>query len=63
MSAIESNLPLNLNIYDVQGKLVFAETYKAKSKQSINVSSFNNGVYFIRLQTDKNVYKQNLIKN
>lgn len=49
-----------IEIYDVKGSLVFANKYRRL--KGIDVSSFKNGQYVLKLQTEKTVYTQSFIK-
>ena len=53
----------NVLIYDVMGQLVFQSNIQ-NSKSEINISSFDNGIYFVRLMDgDGNmVYSEKVIK-
>ncbi len=61
MTDINSKNPLALNIFNLQGQIVFSNMLHANSKQIINVSSLNKGLYFITVQSDNAVYKQKFI--
>ena len=53
----ETNVILNLNIYDVTGKLILSEKFKANNtKNQIRVKSpiTSRGIYIISLNSDKN---------
>ena len=49
-----------LTLYDVKGNTLYNETHKQYSE--INMSSFANGVYYIRLENNQGVAVQKVIK-
>jgi photosystem II stability/assembly factor-like uncharacterized protein len=51
----ENNLPINVQVTDAMGKIVFQKIYKDKSQlwlRSIDLRDFNSGVYFMKLEND-----------
>jgi len=46
--------PVSIDIYDVQGKVVYTEKTTLVNNHSINVSALENGVYHIILSVDNN---------
>ncbi|MEI6346756.1 MAG: T9SS type A sorting domain-containing protein [Bacteroidota bacterium] len=51
----------NLNILDVTGKLVYTNTIEANSNHNIDVANFAKGVYFVKINNNKNQFVQKLI--
>ncbi len=49
-----------LKILDITGKMIF-EKATINKKETIDLSGFGNGVYFIKIQTDKEIFSQKLI--
>ncbi|HEV7232417.1 MAG TPA: CHRD domain-containing protein, partial [Bacteroidia bacterium] len=61
-----SGLPVQVVMYDMTGKEVYAQNNKLGSGSnvlSLNMTDFVNGIYFIRIQSDKQVLTQKIIKN
>ncbi len=52
-----------INIFNVQGQLISFEKVRASSLTSINTSNFDNGIYFITINTKKGVKNFKLIVN
>ena len=54
----------NIQIIDVQGKILYQEQVSPNDTllYSIDVANFKNGIYFIRIQTDKTIIVKKLIK-
>ncbi len=52
----------NVSIIDVNGKLILKTTINATSN-SINISQLNNGIYFVRIETEKGILTKKLVKN
>ncbi len=54
---------LSYSIYNIAGKLITTQDLGTvqQVKEVINVASFNNGVYFLQLQMDDQVYNQRLV--
>lgn len=42
----------NVTVTDLQGKVVYTSTTNFEGKHAIDVSNFNNGVYFIKVEND-----------
>jgi hypothetical protein len=51
----------NINVYDVQGRLLETGFYEALSA-TVDLSRYNNGVYLLKISTDKGVNFQKVIK-
>jgi hypothetical protein len=58
---IETNLieKQTLQIFDVTGKMVLSQTINGKT--NIDMSSLDNGIYFIQLKTKENISTQKII--
>ena len=56
------NENLNIRISDMRGKLILNQNVIAGKTDGINVSHFENGLYFaeIRNVTEKTIYKKHL---
>ncbi len=55
-----------LEIVDVLGKQIYADNFSAQAGnnlRSVFVNKFKNGIYFVRLQTDKGQTIQRFVKN
>ncbi|MFZ4797465.1 MAG: T9SS type A sorting domain-containing protein [Bacteroidia bacterium] len=64
-NVIEINSNGNLvtaEVLDITGKVVITETING-NKTTLNTSSLNNGVYFVRISNGENVITKRLIKN
>ncbi|MDG1228008.1 MAG: T9SS type A sorting domain-containing protein, partial [Polaribacter sp.] len=53
---------VNVNIYNVLGKLITAEKINKKNN-SIDVSNFSKGVYLLKINSGKRFITKKLIKN
>jgi Subtilase family/Secretion system C-terminal sorting domain len=56
----KSNKPLYIELFDVHGKVIKAKTIYAKDQ--IDLSNFDNGIYYIRIEIDSKVVYKKLIK-
>jgi len=54
---IQNRTIQNIKLYDLQGRLI-----KETSESQFDLSTYSNGTYFIRAQTDKGFYSYKLIK-
>ncbi|CDF78751.1 chondroitin AC/alginate lyase family protein (PL 8), partial [Formosa agariphila KMM 3901] len=52
----------NMTIYDVMGKLVL-QKHIENNKEAVDVSQFNNGIYFVRVNNNGVLSTKKLIKN
>jgi len=50
-----------VNIYNIAGQLVMS--LNSENIESIDISTLHNGLYFVRVETEENVYTERLIKN
>ena len=60
----ENNLPINVQVTDAMGKVVFQKIYKDKSQlwlRSIDLTKCNRGVYFMKLVNDGVVTTKKLV--
>jgi len=58
---INTSSELIINIYDILGKQVL-KIYKDTTSNSINLSSLNQGIYFLKIQSDNQIITKKLIK-
>ncbi len=58
----QNNQTAVLKIYNVMGKEVFSQSSINRTSQIVNLKSFNNGVYFLQLQTGAKVSRVKFIK-
>ncbi|OUR90902.1 hypothetical protein A9Q87_13270 [Flavobacteriales bacterium 34_180_T64] len=49
-------------IYDITGKIVMRNTSLSETKNSIDLSNFKSGVYFVNLTTNETIYVHKVIK-
>ena len=49
---IDANNQLNIEIYDISGKLLLS----SKTTKNINISSLNSGIYFVKINSDNEIY-------
>ncbi|AFL81945.1 hypothetical protein Aeqsu_2488 [Aequorivita sublithincola DSM 14238] len=57
-------LETTISLYDIQGKILFSEKMLPQNgKLTINVSSLENGVYFVKISSEGNVAVRKIIKN
>ncbi len=59
----QENETAMVKMYDIAGKIVFEKQIALQSKvaSTIDVQSFYAGVYFVQIQTTKNITTQKLI--
>ena len=58
---IESNEKIiSIEIYDVQGKLVF-NSYVNDFNFTLNVQEFISNIYLVKIKTDLNIYQEKLL--
>ncbi len=54
----------NISIFDINGERIFDRYYSQKSNNiEINIKDFDNGIYFLKLISDKGVYSKKILKN
>jgi Cu/Zn superoxide dismutase len=61
-----TSVPVQILVYDMLGKEVSAQMNKLNAGSNLlnlNISNLENGIYFIRIQSDKQVITQKIIKN
>lgn len=56
------NRPFSVAITDLLGKTVLARSYQTQEDTSVNIESFSNGIYFVKLQSDKGSNVQKIVK-
>lgn len=53
-----------ISVYDVYGKLVITKNYKAsKSTENIDITSLESGIYFLKIESQKESIVKRIIKN
>ncbi len=52
----------SIKVYDVFGKIILEKTV-VNQKETIDLSSYNNGIYIIRVQADKNIITSKIVKD
>lgn len=61
-----SGLQMNyiaVKIYNLSGKLILSETYKAINNQlKVDLSKLSNGLFFVKLVTDQDTYNYKILK-
>jgi hypothetical protein len=58
-------VPVQILVYDIIGKVVFMQNSKLNAganTMTLNVSNFESGVYFVRIQSEKQVVTQKIIR-
>jgi hypothetical protein len=50
-----------INMYDVTGKIVISDKIDNTNKKQINTSNLTNGVYFLKLNTDKSTITKKVV--
>ncbi len=60
MEGIDNLFPTEIKVYDILGKIVFAET-STKNKIAINSSHWNSGLYTISIQQNKSSLHKKII--
>lgn len=51
-----------IQVLNLLGKIVYAETYEISARTLVNISELKPGVYFVKLQSEGQVYSRKLIK-
>jgi len=58
------NEPVDVRILDITGKIIFNKEYINEKSITVKFDKhFKDGIYFIRVQNDKNMITQKLIIN
>lgn len=55
-----TSLTFDLKLYDVSGKMIVL--YRLKNNQLIDIRSMGKGVYFYKIETDKEIYVGKIVK-
>ena len=50
-------------VYDIQGREILSKNKQFSASFDIDLSSFNSGIYLIKIATDKGDFTQKVIKN
>ncbi len=53
---------LQLQIIDMRGRLVFDSPVSAGEEKRINISSYAEGAYIVKIQDEERVYSKPLLK-
>jgi hypothetical protein len=61
LSSDTSDVITYIQLFDILGKLIYEENVN-KSSLQINMSSYNEGVYFVRIISNKSEFKHKIIK-
>lgn len=56
-----NNIKLNINIYTLDGQLIFTKKYEELISEQLNLSSFSNALYILKIE-DEQFYKFNTYK-
>jgi len=51
----------NLSIFNTLGEKIFTENFH-EQKHTVNISPFPNGIYFIEVKTEKEIFRKKIIK-
>ncbi|WP_310992384.1 T9SS type A sorting domain-containing protein [Aequorivita marina] len=67
-STINLDLPKNMQtgqitVFDILGKQVHSQEFELNNNISINTSSWNSGVYFLKVISGESVHTKRIIKN
>ena len=61
---IKYESPLDrLEVYDMQGRLIFNEDYTGQTEVSVSSASWKNGFYLIKIFSNGNILYNKIIKN
>ena len=52
----------NIQVFDATGQLVLSHLATAKHQETIDLSAYANGIYFIQIRTDKGITTKKVIK-
>jgi hypothetical protein len=59
----DDNIITSYVLYDIQGREVLSENKLFNDSFDIDLSSFNSGIYLLKIATDKGDFTQKVIKN
>jgi hypothetical protein len=62
IDAGNSNTILDLKVYDILGKEVFAQKNIRAAKSQLNINSLNSGVYLLEVQSEQGAYFTKFVK-
>jgi hypothetical protein len=51
-----------LEVHDSQGRLVKSVKSIAEGQYALDLSSFSDGIYLVRLYSDENIYQNRIMK-
>lgn len=66
INSVSINKAINITeieIYSIDGKVLFKANYVNQSSINISMNEFESGIYFVRLISGKNEFTQKIIKN
>ncbi|MGZ4033361.1 MAG: T9SS type A sorting domain-containing protein [Bacteroidia bacterium] len=58
---LPSDQKINVSINDMQGRLVYKYMGISAAVEKIDVSSYSKGIYFLEIQTEKEIFKKKII--
>ncbi len=61
LSNINDNSKMTVNIYSIQGKLVFNATYESSNKLTFDVSNFESGMYILEVVSENYKSAKNIV--
>ena len=59
----DDNIITSYVVYDIQGREILSENKQFSTNFDIDLSSFNSGIYLLKIATDKGYFTQKVIKN
>lgn len=59
----DNHLVENITIYDTAGKLLKTQDFNNENSVQLNIESLTNGIYLLRIQTDKGTAVKKVVKN
>ena len=61
--ANQNSILINLDVVDIQGKVVYSEQLLPNSTMRLNTETYNSGIYTLRFQSEKGLdYKKLIIE-
>ncbi len=56
------NRSFSMAITDLLGKTIVSQSYQTQEDTTVNIESFSNGIYFVKIQSDKGSNVQKIVK-
>ena len=63
ISSEDTNQKGIISVYNIEGQLLLQNDFHGKQKNSLDLSSFNSGIYFVKINLNNNISIHKAIKN